>query len=380
MKSVGAAIIRGMMLFLMGVSAVLAQSQAPARIMIQAGTPEDKALRVAENENDVTKRIQLLDQFLKDFPAMNTVLEVNELYTVSYQQLKDSAKVVEYGEKALAVKADDMVVLPLVINALLDQQKDYGKAYQYAKEYYAAAQKPDATIGGRLLSEPDHTRIQAEAKALRDASRQQVEYHAMQSAYQETDPAKKIADLEGFVKEFPDSTQVCSAYSMMAITYLQRKNLAQSADSAESCLKVDPNNLDMMVLLADLRVEDKTKMKETADLIDKAIGLADELESQPAPAGQSAADWTKRENYLRGTAHGLRGYLAMKQGLYAKSLPDLELAQKLLGDDSATLYRLGFALAKVRRTRDAQIYLSRAARIPGPFQQAARTALAQLQR
>lgn len=362
------------------VTVVFSQNPPSLPPMVQAGSPEDKALRNAENEPDAAKRIQLLDQFLKDFPSMTQLLELNENYTVTYQQLKDTARMVEYGEKALAVKPDDVLVLPLVINGLMDQQTQFDKAYEYAKRYMDASRHLDTVIIGRTVSDEEKNRVQAEAKALYDAARQQKEYHLIQAAYQETDPGKKISAFENFVQEFPDSTQVSSAYSVIAVTYLQQHNIAKSSEAAEECLKVNPNDLDMLVLLADLRVEDRSKMKETAELVRKAVELADALESQPAPQGQTEADWTKRKNYLRGTAHGLRGYIDMKAGLYSKSLPDLELANKLLSDDSATLYRLGFALAKVRRVREAEIYLNRAAKMPGPFQQAARTALSQLQR
>jgi tetratricopeptide (TPR) repeat protein len=357
-----------------------AQSQPPAAPIILAGSPEDKALRVVEDETDAAKRTTMLDQFVKDFPPMVQSPEVNTLYVVAYQQLRNNAKVVEFSEKVLAVKPKDIDVLPLLINALLDQQNQYDKAYDYAKRYQEIAKDFEAAGLGRTFSEADRTRIQAEAKTLYDGARQQKEYYVLQAAYQENDADKKINTLEGFAKEFPDSLQICSAYSVLAVTYLQKKNVAQSADAAEKCLKVDANNLDMLVLLADEQMEDKKKAVETAELVRRAVDLADALESQPVPEGQSAGDWTKRKNYFRGTAHGQRGYIALKSALYAKALPDLELAYKMLGDDSATLYRLGFTLAKLRRTGEAQTYLSRAASMPGPFQQAAKSALSQLNR
>ncbi len=360
---------------------MMAQASPQAPTMIQAGTPEDKALRAAESENDPAKRIQLMDQFLKDFPSMDHVVELNELYTVTYHQLKNLPKVVEYGEKALAVNQDDMEVLPLVINALLEQQNQGRKAYEYAKRYQALTQNLDAVqVGRTVISTADQARMKADAKTLLDAARQQAEYGDIQAAYQETDPAKKIGILESFTKEFPDSQQLCNAYSMMALTYLQQQKIAQSVESAQNCLKINPNNLDMLVLLSDLQIEDKTKLKETTESVFKAVELADAMEGKPVPEGTTPEDWTKRKNYLRGTAHGLRGYLDVKAGLYSKAIPDLELANKLLGDDSATLYRLGFALAKVHRTREAGVYLGKAAKLPGPFQQAAKDALSQLQR
>jgi tetratricopeptide (TPR) repeat protein len=355
------------------------QSKPPVP-MILAGSPEDKALRAVENEPDAAKRVSLLDQFVKDFPAMVQVPDVNEMYVFAYQQLKNNSKVIEYSEKVLVVKPTDIDVLPLAINALLDQPSLLEKAWEYAKRYQKLAQNADSLNAGRTLSEQDRTRIQADAKTLYDAARQQMEYAVLQAAYQETNGDKKIADMEKFVEEFPDSPQICSAYSIMAVTYQQKRDVARSAENAEKCIKADPNDLDMRVFLADLQIEDRTKVKETAELIRRAVELADALESKPVPEGQSEADWTRRKNYLRGTAHGLRGYQDMKSAQYAKALPDLEIAYKLLGEDPAILYRLGFALAKLRRDSEAENYLTRAAKMPGPFQQAARKALSELRR
>jgi|GEM_PF-6272349 len=365
--------------FVVFTTMAFSQSQTPAP-MIVAGSPEDKALRVVENEPEASKRVQLLDQFVKDFPAMAVSPDVNELYVFAYQQLKDDGKVIEYSEKVLAVKPNDIDVLPLMINAFLGQQKQYDKAWEYAKRYQNLSQSLDTAFPGRSFSDADRARIRADAKALYDAVRPQREYEVLQATYRETDGDKKIAALENFVKEFPDSPQVCGAYSMIAVTYLQKRNVAKGAENAEKCLSVNPNDLDSLVLLADLQREDRTKLKETIDLVRKAVELSDALESKPVPEGQDAADWTKRKNYWRGMAHSLRGYLDLKSAQYSKALPDLELAQKLLGDDSDVLYRLGFALAKLHRDREAEEYLSRAVKIPGPSQQAAKKALAELSR
>lgn len=365
--------------FVVFTATAFSQSQTPAP-MIVAGSPEDKALRGVENEPDASKRVQLLDQFVKDFPAMAVSPDLNELYVFAYQQLKDDSKVIEYSEKVLEAKPNDIDVLPLMINAFLGQQKQYEKAWEYAKRYQNLSQNLDSAFPGRTFNDADRARIQAEAKALYDAVRPQREYEILQAAYQETDGGKKISALENFVKEFPDSPQVCGAYSMIAVTYLQMRNIAKGAESAEKCLSVNPNDLDSLVLLADLQREDKTKTKETIELVRRAVEVSDALESKPAPEGQDAADWTKRKNYWRGMAHNLRGYLAMKSAQYSKAVPDLELAQKLLGDDSDVLYRLGFALAKLHRDGEAETYLSRAAKIPGPSQQAAKKALAELGR
>jgi tetratricopeptide (TPR) repeat protein len=380
MKRQEACILLLMFSFLLLTTVMPAQTQDQPYPAIQAGSAEDKALQLIDQEPQTEKRIAMLEQFLKDFPAMAKSPDVNFLFVFNYRQMRNGAKLIEYAEKVLAVKPDDLSVLPLMIDALLEQQNQYSRAYEYAKHYEALVQNFDSLPGGGLIQETDRVRIWGEAKSMVTTARQQKEYADIQAAYQETDNDKKIRTLEGFAKEFPDSTQICAAYSMLALSYLQKQNAAQSAASAEKCLKIDPNNLDMLVLLADLQVEDKAKTKQTAELVAKAVELSDALESTPVPAGQAEADWTKRKTYYRGMAHGLRGYLDMKAGLYAKAIPDLEMAQKLMGDDSAALYRLGFALAKLKRNREAATYLTRAAKIPGPFQEAARKALSELNR
>lgn len=372
----------GLSVFLLIISTTVLWCQTPpsAPPMILANSPEDKAMRVIETETDAAKRVTLLDQFVKDFPAMAYAVEVNELYTFAFQSLKDDAKVVEHAERALAMKPNDVDVFPVLINTLMALRNQTDKAYDYAQRFQKIVQGSDWNPAGRPLSDDERLRIQTEAKNLQEAARQQKEYADLQKGYGETDPDQKISLLEMFVKTFPDSKQVCNAFSMLAVSYLQKRDIQKATASAQDCLKTDPENIEMMVLLADLQVDDKTKAAETAALIKKAVELSDALESQPVPEGQTEADWTKRKNYMRGTAHGLRGYLDLKAGLYGKGLPDLQLAYRLLGNDSATLYRLGFCLAKLHRNKEAETYLTQAAGMPGAYQLAAKHALSQLER
>ncbi|MDD5543050.1 MAG: hypothetical protein PHX83_07725 [Acidobacteriia bacterium] len=364
------------------ISSIVVWCQTPPSTppMIMANSPEDKALRVIESETDAAKRVTLLDQFVKDFPAMAYAVEVNELYTFAYQSLKDNAKVVDHAERAVAMKSNDIDVYPVLINTLLDMRNQPEKAYDYAQRYQKLVQGSDWSPAGRTISADERARIQGDAKSLLDAAHLQKEYNDLQKAYAETDPDQKISLLEAFVKTFPDSKQVCSAFTMLAVGYLQKRDVSKAASNAQDCLKAEPDNIEMVVLLADLQVEDKTKAAETAGLVKKAVELSDALDSQPVPDGQTEADWTKRKNYMRGTAHGLRGYIDLKVGLYSKGLPDLQLAYKLLGNDSATLYRLGFCLAKLHRNKEAETYLTQAAGMPGAYQLAAKRALTQLER
>lgn len=380
MTRIRSLILRGGTLLLFFSVVTFSQTAKPAPPILQAGSPEDKALRVIENEGDAAKRIRLLDQFVKDFPALADLIEVNQMYALAYQQSKNAAKVMEHGEKVLAFQPNDVVILPLLINTMLDQQIQIDKVLEYARRYQSVAQNVAESDPLLKLSDAERARIKAEAQNLFDAARQQKEYAVMQASYRETNLDTKIGALEGLANEFPDSPQLTTVYSMIAVTYLQKKNAAKGAEYAEKCLKRDPNNLEMLVTLGDLYSEDRAKTTLAAEYVKKAVELSDALQGKPAPEGQNEADWNKRRNYLRGTAHGLRGYLALKSALYRKALPDLELAYKLLGDDSATLYRLGFALAKLRRNTEATTYLSRASKMPGPYQQAARNALAQLER
>ena len=77
------------------------------------------------------------------------------------------------------------------------------------------------------------------------------------------------------------------------------------------------------------------------------------------------------------------GYGYIKQDKTAAAIPELKSAAALLrGQDdqqySVTLYRLGFAYAKLNKVNEARDVLSEAVKVPGPAQSMSQDLLAKV--
>jgi tetratricopeptide (TPR) repeat protein len=140
----------------------------------------------------------------------------------------------------------------------------------------------------------------------------------------------------------------------------------------EKTLAANPNSLPALLLLAGSYVDD-AKPGSVAKAItysQKAISIAN----------ADAPDADKSRKISAGAAHSIVGYAYMKQDKTAAAIPELKSAAALLkGQDdsqySVTLYRLGFAYAKLNKIGDARDVLTEAVKVPGPAQSMAQDLL-----
>ena len=100
-------------------------------------------------------------------------------------------------------------------------------------------------------------------------------------------------------------------------------------------------------------------------------------------ANAEAADADKSRKLSAGVAHSIVGYGYIKQDKTAAAIPELKSAAALLrGQDdqqySVTLYRLGFAYAKLNKVDEARDVLSEAVKVPGPAQSMSQDLLAKV--
>ena len=100
-------------------------------------------------------------------------------------------------------------------------------------------------------------------------------------------------------------------------------------------------------------------------------------------ANASAPDADKSRKLSAGVAHSILGYAFLKQDKTAAAIPELKSAALLLkGQDdsqySVTLYRLGFAYAKLNKLSEARDVLTEAVKISGPAQSMSQDLLAKV--
>ncbi|HUM05181.1 MAG TPA: hypothetical protein VLT90_06955 [Terriglobales bacterium] len=335
------------------------------KIVIPAGTPEDKDLIAISNEQDTQKRIALYEDFVQKFSANPAAVAYgNWQISQSYQTTGDLEKALNYGEKALAAAPRNMDILVSQTN-IAQQMKSNSKLMEYAtrggKDYNDALKMP----------KPEGMTDEQFADRLRDitegnkSSYEFLETAAYNAITDEKDSKVRMNYIERFATAFPGSRfdEPVAQYAMFTLGQLN--DSARLFSYGEKALAANPNSMPTMLLLANAYVEDSrpTSLAKAITYSQKVIELAK----------ADAPDADKSRKLSGGVAHSTLGYAYAKQEKAAAAVPELKEAAALLkGQDDVSyataLYRLGWAYAKVNKTAEARAVLEEGAKIPGPLQ------------
>jgi tetratricopeptide (TPR) repeat protein len=124
---------------------------------------ESAGFNVIASENDPKSRMAAIEKFSAAFPDSKFQDQVSSyaMYTLGPGQLNDQARLVAYGEKALAANPNSLPALLLLANSYGDDTKpgSAGKAITYAQKVLevAKADAPDADKSRKISAGMAHT-------------------------------------------------------------------------------------------------------------------------------------------------------------------------------------------------------------------------------
>ena len=337
------------------------------RIVIPAGTDEDKDLQTISNEQDAQKKLTMYSDFVQKYSSNPAAVAYgNWQLSQAYQGSGDLAKALDYGDKALAGAPHNLDIL--VSQASVAQQ---AKNNNKLIDYVAKGGEVCSSIGKEAkpdgMNDEDFARHVTEEKSASQGNCDFLENTGFNVIAGEADAKSRMADIEKFSTAFPNSKfqDQVSSYAMYTLGPGQLNDPARLVSFGEKTLATNPNSLPALLLLASFYSDD-AKPGSTA----KAITYAQKaLEVAKA----DAPDADKPRKLSAGVAHSTLGYAYMKQDKTTAAIPELRAAESLLkGQDdqqyAVVLYRLGFAYAKLNKTTEARDVLSEGAKIQGPLQ------------
>ena len=349
------------------VAAGSATAQIGKSVSVAAGTPEDKALTDIYAATDGPDKIALLDKFMADYGKGDLELLGDQLYVQSYLAQKNYAKVYEYGDKVLALDPDSFSTAVLMVHAA-EEQGDSAKLF-------AACQKV-ADIIKRYKSAPPPEGTSAETwNAQREMFLKTVEgdvgyvqYALLNAAYKTTDAAARAALLEGYAATFPDSTYTVSAREQTAIAYQQAQNSPKMLAAAQSLLASNPDDISMLILLADTWCNDTAHLDKAAAYAQHALDL---LAQAKKPDNVDDAQWQKQVALQKGLAYSSLGEVNVNKNRNPQAIDAFKQAAPLLKSDTFSYaqnqYRLGFTLAKMQRIPEARVVLTEVIGLNSPY-------------
>jgi tetratricopeptide (TPR) repeat protein len=340
------------------------------KIAIPAGTPEDKDLSTIAAEADVQKRIAAYEEFIQKYADNKPALAYGEWQlSIQYLSAGDTAKALEYGDKALAIYPNSLDIL--VSQAGVAQvMKDNTRVVDYAVRGAAVFHSIATQTKPADLSDADWKTRVAEEESSSKAGYDFLESAAYGAIAGEQDPARRMAEIEKFTPAFPKS-QFEPQVSQLALYSLQQLNQPQRVEAyGQKALAANPDSLPTLLMLANAYAEDPKQTAKAVTYCNKVISLT---------AGTNS---DKSQKLSAGVAHSTLGYVYLKQDKVAAAVPELKTAVSLLQDDpqaqQAALLRLGFAYAKQNNKAEAVAVLQKAAAIDGPYQAQAKETLAKI--
>lgn len=345
---------------------------AQSKIVIAAGTPEDQALQEITNQGDTQKRTAMLQEFVQKF-ASNPAAVAYGNWQLAQQASAagDPQQALAYGDKALAAMPDVVEILVSQID-VAQQLKNSAKVVDYAVRGATVINSLDKQPKPAEMSAQDFANQLANQKEQSKPSYQYMEVAGYNAITAEKDPAKRMPEIEKYLGAFPDSQFGESLATLAIVTLQETKDTAGLAAFGDKMMAKHPNDMRLLTVLASAYSSDPAHMAKAGTYARRALELQK----------SKSADATATDRKLAGVAHSVLGRVLLQEGKFPAAAGELKAATALLQDSPEDLagawYYLGFAYAKMERVADATNAFTQAGNIQGPYQQPAREALAKI--
>jgi tetratricopeptide (TPR) repeat protein len=361
-------VLIGMVVLSASVMVAPASSQQIGKyVPIPAGSDADKALTEINSTTDSAQKLALIDKFASSVGQGDMAIVADDLYVNYYIGEKNYDKAFEWGDKLFALDPDDLMNGVNLVRAAqekgdADKVSVYGDKVGDILKRYKALPPPD----GKDPKDWDNQKAQTLSNVNDNVVYvQQVVYNA---AYTTKDPSKRAASLVHFAQTFPDSQYATQALGVAAASYQQAQNTPKLLETANALLAKDPNNVGMLLLMADY-------YSEKGEQLDKAEAYAKKvptlLDAAKKPDGVTDEQWQKQIGLQKGLALSALGQVNIQKKANAQAVDNFKTAGPLLKSDANSYarnqYRLGYALLNLKKIAEAKAALTDAASVNSPY-------------
>ena len=359
------------LLLLLALLAPASMAQLGKSVPIPIGSDEARQLDAISAATDPSEKLKLIDEFSSAHPDNDFQIIADEQYVNYYINAKQYDKAFEYGDKLWARDPENYSNGVNMVRAASekgdpDRVVAYGEQTAGILQRYKAAPVPQGTAAEYW--------DQQKAKRLEQAKEDQdyIEQSMLNAAYQPTEPAKKADLLSRFAKAFPDSPNAQRAQIGAAYSYQQAKDPQKMQELANSVLAKDPNNVGMVLALADIYSEAGTQLDKAEEYAKKVGPLCDAAKK---PENMSAEDWKKQNDLQKGLALSALGQVSLQKKDSAAAVKNFLSAAPLLKADATSYarnqYRLAYAYVNLKKKPEAIQAFTEAASVDSPYKETA---------
>jgi tetratricopeptide (TPR) repeat protein len=353
-------------------------AQLGKNVMIPAGSETDRQLTAINAATDPAQKLQLIDQFSQAHPDGDLQIVADEQYVSYYINAKQYDKAFEYGDKLLALDPDNYSNAVNMVRAA-NEKGDTEKLYAYGEKAAGILERFRAMNAPEGAPADNWARMKAEKLESIKDNEDYIEQSLIRAAYGVKDPNKKADYLQRFAKMYPDTPQGEQALTVAASAYQQAQNRAKMQEVANSVLAKDPNNVGVLLLLAD-------DYSERADQLDKAEAYAKKassvVDTAKKPENLTDDQWKQQTSIQKGLALSALGQINIEKKQNAVAVDNFIKAAPLLKSNALLYarnqYRLGYAYLNLKKNPEAKQAFTEAASLDTPFKAPAQQKLSEL--
>jgi tetratricopeptide (TPR) repeat protein len=348
-------------------AATSAYAQIGKYVPVPAGSDADHALTEINAATDPAQRLALIDKFATNLGQGDMAIIADDLYVNYYIAEKNYDKAFEYGDKLFVLDPNNFNNGVNMVRAA-GEKGDTDKLFSYGDKLagivkrYKAQPPPEGT---------NDTSWDDQKKRTLDNAHDMLTYAQQllfNGGYQNKDASRRAELLVRFAQMFPDSPYAEQAMGVAAASYQQAQNTPKMLETANGLLAKDPNNLGMLILLADYYSEKGEQLDKAEAYAKKATSV---LDTAKKPDGVSDEQWQQQTSLQKGLALSALGQVNIQKKSNAQAVENFRTAAPLLKSDSVSYgrnqYRLGYALLNLKKIPEARAALTEAASVNSPY-------------
>lgn len=332
--------------FLLGVANLGAQQPCP-KSPIVINTPEDKLMLAVNGADSPQAQADALNKFAAENADSKFMPCVNEYLTMTYVKMQDFDKAIEAGEKDVAAQYLDVNLITNLLKAYVGAGKAADAAFELINQAPQLIrdelmQTTSGTAAGAAKEHEDSEQLIKDVRAY-------VEYAFFQLLPRVSDGAKRLQDLDAFVKAYPDTTNTNRVNVQYFAAYQMTGDAEKVFEYGNKAVESDSANVATLNLVADaFATSQKPHTKEAGDYAKKALGIATDMQK---PEGMTDDQFKTYKDTQLGLAHATLGYVQLTEGSashhVAPAITEFKTAVDLLAANpqlqARTLYFLGYA-------------------------------------
>lgn len=365
------------LLLLLASLAPACQAQLGKNVPIPAGSEADRQL-TAISAADPSQKLALIDEFAKAHPDGDFQIVADEQYVSYYINAKQYDKAFEYGDKLFAIDPDNYNNAVNMVRAAAEKG-DTDHLFTYGEKANAIILKYKNSPAPEGTSADEWGRTKTDKLSSIKEQQDYVRQALLSSAYNTQDPTKKADYFVRFAKMYAGTPEGEQALTMAASSYQQAQNRSKMQEVANGALAKNPDDIGMLLLLADDYSEKGDQLDKADTYAKKAASLVDTAKK---PDTLTDEQWQQQTSIQKGLAFSTLGQINLQKKLNTQAVDNLSKAAPLLKSNAAlyarNAYRLGYAYLNLKKNPDAAKAFTEAASVDSPYKAMAEQKLTEI--